>query len=60
MGPGSLCVGTYHKYVKPQLHSEARTLFLTDPLSKTLLCLLGPPGFTCWISFAPVFSFIYC
>ena len=19
-----------------------------------------PPGFTCWISFAPVFSFIYC
>ena len=20
----------------------------------------GPPGFTCWISFAPVFSFIYC
>ena len=23
-------------------------------------CLLGPPGFTCWISFAPVFSFIYC
>ena len=23
-------------------------------------CLLGPPGFTCWSSFAPVFSFIYC
>ena len=23
-------------------------------------CLLGPPGFTCWISFAPVFSLIYC
>ena len=23
-------------------------------------CLTGPPGFTCWISFAPVFSFIYC
>ena len=23
-------------------------------------CLFGPPGFTCWISFAPVFSFIYC
>ena len=23
-------------------------------------CLSGPPGFTCWISFAPVFSFIYC
>ena len=22
-------------------------------------CLLGQPGFTCWISFAPVFSFIY-
>ena len=22
-------------------------------------CLSGPPGFTCWISFAPVFSFIY-
>ena len=22
--------------------------------------LSGPPGFTCWISFAPVFSFIYC
>ena len=20
---------------------------------------LGPPGFNCWISFAPVFSFIY-
>ena len=23
-------------------------------------CLSAPPGFTCWISFAPVFSFIYC
>ena len=23
-------------------------------------CLSGQPGFTCWISFAPVFSFIYC
>ena len=23
-------------------------------------CLSGPPGFTCWISFAPVLSFIYC
>ena len=23
-------------------------------------CLSGPPGFTCWISFAPVFSLIYC
>ena len=23
-------------------------------------CLSGPPGFTCGISFAPVFSFIYC
>ena len=21
---------------------------------------LPPPGFTCWISFAPVFSLIYC
>ena len=21
-------------------------------------CLSGPPGFTCWISFAPIFSFI--
>ena len=26
-----------------------------------MLCLLsGPPGFTCWISYALVFSFIYC
>ena len=23
-------------------------------------CLLGAPGFVCWISFALVFSFIYC
>ena len=23
-------------------------------------CLSDPPGFTCWISFAPVFSLIYC
>ena len=23
-------------------------------------CLSGPPGFTCYISFAPVFSFVYC
>ena len=22
--------------------------------------LSGPPGVNCWISFAPVFSFIYC
>ena len=28
---------------------------------KVMLWLLsGPPGFTFWISFAPVFSFIYC
>ena len=25
-----------------------------------LLTLSGPPGFTCWISFAQVLSFIYC
>ena len=25
-----------------------------------LWLLSGPPGFTCWISFAPVFSLIYC
>ena len=23
-------------------------------------CLSGPPGFACWISFAPVFSLVYC
>ena len=23
-------------------------------------CLSGQRGFACWISFAPVFSFIYC
>ena len=23
-------------------------------------CLSSPLGFTCWLSFAPVFSFIYC
>ena len=23
-------------------------------------CLSCPPGFICWISFAPVVSFIYC
>ena len=27
---------------------------------KSNLSLSGPPGFTCWISFAPVFSLIYC
>ena len=25
-----------------------------------LWLLSGPPGFTCWISFTLVFSFIYC
>ena len=25
-----------------------------------LWLLSGPPGFTCWISFSLVFSFIYC
>ena len=30
------------------------------PLIDDILALSGPPGFTCWISFAPVFSFIYC
>ena len=25
-----------------------------------LLLLSGPPGFACWVSFAPVFGFIYC
>ena len=24
-----------------------------------LWLLSGPPGFTCWVSFAPVFSFIF-
>ena len=23
-------------------------------------CLLGPPGFACWVSFAPVFGFVCC
>ena len=23
-------------------------------------CLSGSPGFACWVSFAPVFSLIYC
>ena len=23
-------------------------------------CLSSPPGFNCWVYFAPVFSFIYC
>ena len=33
-----------------------------DEISRGLMLWLlsGPPGFTCWISFAPVFSFIYC
>ena len=25
-----------------------------------LWLFVGPTGFTCWISFAPVFSFTYC
>ena len=25
-----------------------------------LWLLSGPPGFACWISFAPVFSFVCC
>ena len=28
--------------------------------AKCFGCLSGPPGFTCWISFAPVFCYIYC
>ena len=30
------------------------------PQNKCFGCLSGPPGFTCWISFAAVFSLIYC
>ena len=31
-----------------------------DGLGLMLLLLSGPLGFTCWISFAPVFSFTDC
>ena len=30
------------------------------PMLKQVWLLSGPPGFACWISFAPVPSFIYC
>ena len=37
-----------------------RLIYWWDGRGLMLWLLSGPPGFTCWISFAPVFSFIYC
>ena len=37
------------------------TIYLLMKCRGLILWLfVGPTGFTCWISFAPVFSFIYC
>ena len=36
------------------------TIFTVLLNTLTKMTLSGPPGFTCWISFAPVFSLIYC
>ena len=33
---------------------------MTDMLDSIMRQMEGPPGFTCWISFALVLSFIYC
>ena len=37
-----------------------RLIYWLDGRGLMLWLLSGPQGFTCWISFAPVFSFIYC
>ena len=37
-----------------------RLIYWWDGRGLMLWLLSGPPGFTCWISFAPVFSFMYC
>ena len=37
-----------------------RLIYWWDGRGLLLWLLSGPPGFTCWISFARVFSFIYC
>ena len=44
-------------------HSLKRTYVSINTnvhLSSGSWLLSGPPGFTCWISFAQVFSFMYC
>ena len=40
--------------------SDLKLIYWWDGRGPMLGCLSGPPGFTCWISFAPVFSLIYC
>ena len=37
-----------------------RLIYWWDGRGLMLWLFVGPTGFTCWISFAPVFSFIYC
>ena len=51
-----VCLLTY----KPNILLTYITLQIYDDYKFVFGCLSGPPGFTCWISFAPVFSFIYC
>ena len=41
-------------------HGEKNSKHFASLEKKRFGCLSGPPGFTCWISFAPVFSLIYC
>ena len=40
--------------------SELNTYLLMRWLGPDALAVVKPTGFTCWISFALVFSFMYC
>ena len=48
-----------------QLHASGWDLRLYDDsdylsIDEIVELLSGPLGFTCWVSFAQIFSFIYC
>ena len=47
-----------HKTYQPTFNVGPPTA--RSSVKRQLGCLSGPQGFTCWICFAPVFSFIYC
>ena len=58
-----LCCCFRHWCSQKQLFTKGETKCLSEydlRVDWCLGCLSGPRGFTCWISFAPVFSFIYC
>ena len=58
----SICTTRINKEKKFKIKFQVlkSAQILLDYRGLMLWLLSDPPGFTCWISFAPVISFVYC